>query len=167
MRRLWTPWRMHYVSNIEGFRSEGCIFCDKPKEGDDAAAYILHRGDNCFAMLNAFPYNTGHLMISPYRHLGNLEDLTTAEYCEMMQLAILAVRAIQAELHSQGMNLGINQGKAAGAGIADHLHMHLVPRWEGDTNFMPVVGDVKVMPETLPDTYARLKKAMDELIVAG
>jgi ATP adenylyltransferase len=151
---------MRYVSGIEDFRKEGCIFCDKPKEGDDAPAYIVHRGESCFAMLNAFPYNTGHLMIAPYRHVGNLEELTPEEYCEMMTTAVLATRAIKEEMHSQGMNLGINLGKAAGAGIADHLHMHLVPRWDGDTNFMPVVADTKVMPETLDQTYARIEAAI-------
>lgn len=155
---------MRYVSQIEDFRREGCIFCDKPKGGNDAAAYIVHRGKNCFAMLNTFPYNTGHLMISPYRHVGELEELTPEEYTEMMAVAVLATRAIRGEMHSQGLNLGINLGKAAGAGIADHLHMHLVPRWEGDTNFMPVIADVKVMPEALPDTYARLKSAIDALL---
>lgn len=160
MKRLWSPWRMRYVENIEDYRSEGCILCGKPASGDDAEALIVHRGRHCYVMLNAFPYNTGHLMVSPYRHVGKLEELLPEEYCEMMELAVLASRAIEAEMHSQGMNLGINVGKAGGAGIAEHLHMHLVPRWEGDTNFMPVIADVKVLPETLPQTHARLQAAI-------
>ncbi len=165
MKRIWAPWRMRYVGNIEDFRRcGGCIFCDKPKSGDDAAEYLVHRGEYVFAMLNAYPYNTGHLMISPYRHVAELEQLTAQESCEMMDMAILATRAIKEEMHCQGINLGINLGKVAGAGIADHLHMHLVPRWDGDTNFMPVVADTKVMPETLDQTFARLKGAMERLI---
>ncbi len=164
MKRLWSPWRMRYVSNVEDYRKEGCIFCDKPASGDDAEALIVHRGRTCFIMLNAFPYNTGHLMISPYRHVGELEELRSEEYCEMMELAVLASRAIQAEVHSQGMNLGMNLGKAGGAGIADHLHMHLVPRWDGDTNFMPVIAEVKVMPETLPQTHSRLSAAIRRVL---
>ncbi len=164
MKRIWAPWRMRYVGNIEDFRKVGgCIFCDKPEEGNDEANLIVYRGEYLFAMLNAFPYNTGHLMISPYRHVADIEQLTTQEYCEMMSMAILATRAIKEEMRCQGLNLGINLGKVAGAGIADHLHMHLVPRWDGDTNFMPVVADTKVMPETLDQTYARLKKAIEAL----
>ncbi len=152
---------MRYVGNIEDFRKKGgCIFCEKPAAGDDGANYIVFRGEYVFAMLNAFPYNTGHLMISPFRHVADIEQLTTNEYCEMMSMAILATRAIKEEFACQGLNIGINLGKIAGAGIADHLHMHLVPRWDGDTNFMPVVADTKVMPETLDQTYARLKRAI-------
>ncbi len=154
---------MRYVESIDDSGQKGCILCDKRASGDDAEALIVHRGETCFVMLNAFPYNTGHLMISPYRHVGKLEELRTEEYCEMMELAVLSSRAIQAEMHSQGMNLGINLGKAGGAGIAEHLHMHLVPRWEGDTNFMPVIADVKVLPETLSQTHARLQAAIQRV----
>lgn len=167
MERLWRPWRLAYVRDIENIRGQGCIFCTKPQGGDDRASLILHRGETAFIMMNLFPYNTGHVMISPYRHLGNLEELSGEESCEIMDLTILAVRAISAEMKPQAFNIGMNLGKTAGAGFHEHLHMHVVPRWDGDTNFMPVVGKTKVMPESVDDNYERLRARIKDMLEEG
>jgi ATP adenylyltransferase len=156
--RLWTPWRMAYIrqgSDEDG--GDGCIFCDLPAAGDDAANHILGRGQRTFVMLNAFPYNPGHLMVAPFRHVGEYGELTAEELAETMAFAGTAVRAITQSSGAHGFNLGMNLGEVAGAGVADHLHLHLVPRWGGDTNFMPIVGQTKVLPELLEETYQRLR----------
>lgn len=164
MERLWRPWRINYVRNIESFRDEGCIFCNKVEEGDDRESLILHRGETSFIIMNLYPYNTGHVMVTPYRHVGDLELLDAAELKELMDLTTLSIRAIKKEMDPQGFNLGINLGKAAGAGFDEHVHMHIVPRWQGDTNFMPVVGESKVMPENIADTYDRLAKSLQAVL---
>ena len=156
MERLWAPWRLQYVAKE---KAEGCIFCDKPLAGDDRAAYIVHRGALAYVLLNAFPYNNGHIMVAPYAHIANLEELPPDTIHEMMDLAQLATRALKSDFNPDGLNLGFNLGAAAGAGIKDHLHLHLVPRWLGDTNFMPVIGDVRVIPESLEQTYDKLTGA--------
>ena len=154
--RLWTPWRMAYIR--QGTKDDdACVLCELAAQGDDAANHILGRGEHAFAMLNAFPYNPGHLMAAPYRHVGDYEELTAAELAEMMAFAGRAIRAMREDSGAHGFNLGMNLGQVAGAGIADHLHLHLVPRWGGDTNFMPVVGRTKVLPELLGETYRRLR----------
>jgi ATP adenylyltransferase len=135
----------------------GCIFCDLPAEGDDVRTMILARGELAFVIVNSFPYNPGHLMVAPYRHVGDFTELTAEELAEIMALAGDAIRALAAESGPHGYNLGMNLGQVAGAGIADHLHLHLVPRWGGDTNFMPVVGQTKVLPELLAETDRRLR----------
>ena len=140
--------------------ARGCIFCDKPAEDRDAENLILHRGRTNFVILNAYPYNNGHLMVVPYRHLHRLSELTPEENGEMLSLAALMTEVLGDVSHPEGFNLGMNLGAVAGAGIADHLHLHVVPRWSGDTNFMPVVGDVKVMPEALDQVYAKLAAAL-------
>jgi ATP adenylyltransferase len=157
--RLWSPWRMEYISRGEGDDTSGCIFCDLPAadEDQDEANHLLTRGQVSFALLNAFPYNPGHLMVVPYRHVGDYEELTAEELAEMTALVGAAIRAMREESGPHGFNLGMNLGQVAGAGIADHLHLHLVPRWGGDTNFMPVVGQTKVLPELLNETYTRLR----------
>jgi ATP adenylyltransferase len=155
---------MEYVRNVEDMREEGCIFCSKPSLNDDRAHLILHRGETSFIILNLFPYNTGHVMVSPYRHVGQLEDLEEPELYELMGLTVLAVKVIKEELKPQAFNLGMNLGKAGGAGFDEHLHMHIVPRWQGDTNFMPVVAQAKVMPESLDDTYERLHESITNLL---
>jgi len=167
MERLWRPWRINYVNNIESLRDEGCIFCTKPAQDDDRKSLILYRGDSAFIIMNLYPYNTGHVMIAPYRHVGELELLDGAEMKELMELTSLAVKASKAEMKPQGFNVGMNLGQAAGAGFAGHVHVHVVPRWQGDTNFMPVVGESKVMPESLEDTYDRLLKSLQALINTG
>jgi ATP adenylyltransferase len=151
--RLWTPWRMAYIRTAG---DHGCIFCELPREDDDQRNHILARGGHTFVILNAFPYNPGHLMIAPYRHTGDYLELTADELAETMTFAGTAVRALREGSNAHGFNLGMNLGGVAGAGIADHLHMHLVPRWGGDTNFMPVVGQTKVLPELLSETWERL-----------
>ena len=164
MERLWRPWRINYVRNIESFRDEECIFCSKAELSDDKESLILYRGDTAFIIMNLYPYNTGHVMVTPYRHVGELELLEEAEMKELMDLTALAIKAIKREMNPQGFNLGINLGKAAGAGFDEHVHMHIVPRWQGDTNFMPVVGESKVMPENIADTYDRLLKSLDAVL---
>jgi len=156
--RLWSPWRMAYVRG-GGNGGDGCIFCDLPAEGTDRdeANYLLARGELTFVLLNAFPYNPGHLMVAPYRHVGRYGELTAGELAEMMAFAGTAIGALEEGSGAHGFNLGMNLGQAAGAGIADHLHLHLVPRWGGDTNFMPIVGQTKVLPELLAETYRRLR----------
>jgi ATP adenylyltransferase len=160
MERLWAPWRLQYVA---AEKSGGCIFCDMPEAGDDRASYIVHRGALAYVMLNAFPYNNGHIMVAPYAHLADLEELPPETGHEMMDLAQLSTRALKSSFGPDGLNLGFNLGSAAGAGIKDHLHLHLVPRWFGDTNFMPVIGDVRVIPESLAQTYDKLFEAFKRL----
>ncbi len=135
----------------------GCIFCAHLEAGDDEAAHILWRGEHTFALLNAFPYNTGHLMIAPVRHVGDLSDLTPQERTELLETASAATSIIREAMGAEGFNVGMNLGAAGGAGIPGHLHLHVVPRWGGDTNFMPVVGDTKVLPELLTQTDAKLR----------
>jgi ATP adenylyltransferase len=136
---------------------EGCILCDKPKENNDALNYILYRGDKNFVIMNSYPYNPGHLMIAPYRHIANLEELTDEELHEHFNVVSRSIKLLKQVFKPDGFNLGINMGKVAGAGIDDHIHTHIVPRWQGDTNFMPVLSDVKVVPEALTETYEKLK----------
>jgi ATP adenylyltransferase len=154
MDRLWAPWRMEYIANAD--KTEGCIFCDKPRENCDEKNHILLRGEKSFVMLNAFPYGNGHLMVSPYKHTANLDDLDDEDLLELMQLTRRAVNLLKAAFHPDGFNIGVNMGRVAGAGIADHIHIHIVPRWNGDVNFMPVLGDVRVIPQSLESVYRQL-----------
>jgi len=156
--RLWAPWRLEY---IKGPKPEGCILCEKPAEGDDASVYIVHRGERCFVILNAFPYNNGHVMIAPYKHMGALEDLADETVLEMMQLTRRSIQAITAVYGPEGFNIGINQGKVAGAGVENHIHQHVVPRWGADTNFMPVIGSTRVLPQSLADSYRALREQFE------
>ncbi|MPZ72833.1 MAG: HIT domain-containing protein [Nitriliruptorales bacterium] len=149
---------MSYIRG-EGKDLGGCPFCVLPRRGDDAAALILHRGRSVYAILNAYPYNPGHLMVVPYRHVAGLEELTEQEVREMAGLVQRSVRALRSASGPHAFNIGMNIGTLAGAGIAEHLHQHVVPRWSGDTNFMPVVGQTRVLPELLEETYARLAPA--------
>ena len=157
LQRLWTPWRMSYLRGDAGDTDTGCPFCALPARDDDETTWIVHRGAAAYVILNAFPYNPGHLMTVPYRHVSSFEDLTTEELHELAELAQRAVRALQACSGPPAFNIGWNVGGAAGAGIADHLHQHVVPRWVGDTNFMPVIGQTRVLPELLVETYERLR----------
>ena len=160
MKRLWAPWRLQYVTKE---KPQGCIFCDKPQAGDDRANHIVHRGQHAYVMLNTYPYNNGHVMIAPFAHVACLEDLPPATAHEMMDLSQQCIRAFKLSFYPEGFNLGFNLGTAAGAGIKDHLHLHLVPRWSGDTNFMPVVADVRVIPQSLDATYDQLAKALAQV----
>jgi ATP adenylyltransferase len=157
MQHLWAPWRMIYIG--QDTHDEGCIFDTKPARdpAEDAEQLIVYRGQLCFVMMNLYPYNTGHLLIAPYAHLASLELLPTETTAELMLLAQRCQAAIRAALNPDGFNLGINEGGIAGAGFPGHMHLHVVPRWSGDTNFMPVIGDVKVMPEFLQQTYAKIR----------
>jgi ATP adenylyltransferase len=154
MEQMWAPWRIKY---IQMERPEGCILCEKPKENKDSQNYILFRGDKNFVILNSYPYNPGHLMVVPYRHVANLEELTKDERQEHFELVSRSIKVLRQVFEPGGFNIGVNMGKAAGAGIDDHFHTHIVPRWQSDTNFMPVLADVKVLPEALADTYKKLK----------
>ncbi len=156
--RLWATWRMPYITKVEAVK--GCIFCDKPKEDKDRENLILHRGESCFTIMNLYPYNNGHIMIIPYRHVSDITLLSSAETGEMMDLLKFFVSVIKKVMNPEAFNSGINMGRPAGAGIADHLHMHLVPRWTGDTNFMPVLGDTRVISEHISDTYDKLLEAV-------
>ena len=154
MKQIWAPWRIEY---IQMQKPEGCILCDKPKQKDDAANYILYRGERNFIIMNSYPYNPGHLMIAPYRHVANLEELTDEERREHFEMVSRSVKILREVFNPAGFNIGMNLGKIAGAGIDDHIHTHIVPRWQGDTNFMPVIADVRVIPEALAETYENLK----------
>jgi ATP adenylyltransferase len=162
MDHLWTPWRMTYLT--EGSAGDGeCVFCDKLKSTDDAANHILYRGQHCFVTLNLFPYNNGHLMVVPNRHISALEELDEAEVSELMHITQLTLHVLKAAFNPQGFNIGINQGQVAGAGIAAHLHQHVVPRWGGDTNFTSVISETRVIPEWIDQTYTRLHAVWADL----
>lgn len=157
---LWAPWRIEY---IRGPKAGGCVFCRALAEGDDRENLVVHRGEAVFVLLNRFPYTSGHLMVLPNRHVASPEDLTAAEASELWSTLVRCKQALDAFMAPQGYNVGLNLGKAAGAGMADHLHLHVVPRWAGDTNFMPVVGDVHVVSQHLLEVYdglfGRLKES--------
>jgi len=161
LQHLWAPWRMGYVTTATE-QPKGCIFCDKPAAADDEANQILHRGDLAFVMLNAFPYNSGHLLIAPYRHLSNPLHLTPQESSELLYSIRVAITALNGALRPEGYNIGANIGKVSGAGYADHLHVHVVPRWSGDTNFMAVTAETRIVPESLEASFRRLKRALEE-----
>ena len=157
--RLWAPWRMRYVAG--GDRQEGCIFCNRLAEKDDVQSLVLHRGESAFVIMNRYPYNTGHVMIVPNTHVSSPEDADSEVMSEMAALRGPVLRAIRRTLSPEGFNLGLNVGTIAGAGIADHLHEHVVPRWLGDANFMPILASTTVMPELIPVTYAKLRAELD------
>ncbi|WP_440060149.1 HIT family protein [Thermogladius sp. 4427co] len=156
MRILWSPWRYQYVKSAIGGSNE-CLFC-KIKDQNDEDAYIVYRGEFNFVVLNAFPYNSGHLMIAPYRHVDSLEKLDDRELLEMVHLINDSIRALRKALNPDGFNIGVNIGRSAGAGVPGHVHVHVVPRWTGDSNFMPVIADTKVLPVALSEVYKLLKE---------
>ncbi|MEN3343295.1 MAG: adenylyltransferase [Actinomycetota bacterium] len=160
MERLWAPWRLEYVQSADA--QDGCIFC-RAAEGDDVEHLVVHRGERAFVLLNKFPYTSGHLLVAPYRHGVNFPELDEAEALEVHGLGAQGLAALGAVYRPEGFNLGWNLGRIAGAGILDHGHLHVVPRWGGDTNFMPVLGDVKVIPEHLLATRERLAASWTEL----
>jgi len=161
MNTLWAPWRMEYIlSEKEG----GCIFCEKAQQDKDRENLILHRGNHHFIIMNAYPYNNGHMMVVPYRHTSSLSGWNDSEMCELFELADLAVELLKTTMNPNGFNVGINMGECAGAGIADHIHLHVVPRWSGDTNFMPVLGETRVIPEHITSTYDKLRAALAEIL---
>jgi ATP adenylyltransferase len=157
VERLWAPWRLEYVQNAD--KQDGCVFCIAAASDDDEGQLVVHRGERAFVLLNKFPYASGHLLVAPYRHGLNFGDLDDAEILEVHRLGAQGLEALAATYGPEGYNLGWNIGRIAGAGIPDHGHLHVVPRWGGDTNFMPVLADVKVIPEHLAATRARLAAA--------
>jgi ATP adenylyltransferase len=159
MDRIFTPWRYAYVSQAEKY--DGCVFCNAPELNDDRRAFILHRGEHCYIILNTFPYTSGHVMVVPYAHLDTLAQLPAAAAQEMMALTQRMDSALRSVYRPEGVNLGMNIGKAAGAGVAGHIHMHVLPRWTADSNFMTTVGETRVLPEELATTWERLKSALE------
>ncbi len=158
-QRIWAPWRLPYVKDASKDSEAECIFCIKPAEDDDEANLIVHRGERCFVILNLFPYTNGHLMIAPYDHLPTLRELEADTVAEMMALTQRAMVVLDEKYDPQGYNVGVNQGRVAGAGYEGHIHLHVVPRWAGDTNYMPVLADTRVMPQSLEQSYEALKGA--------
>lgn len=153
MEVLWAPWRMEYILSR---KEDGCLFCRCASATDLKGSLVLYRSEHCFVMMNRYPYNNGHLMVAPYRHTGLLEALGPEEVADLMAVLKRSVKALKEAFSPHGFNLGANLGKVAGAGVEDHLHFHIVPRWEGDTNYMPVISSTRVIPEHLERTYERL-----------
>ena len=160
MDHLWSPWRLEYVTGKSS--SPGCVFCEA-LAGNSQADLIVFQGDTCFVILNLYPYNNGHLMVVPNRHIAKLAEATTPELNELIELTRRAEISLTQAYSPHGLNIGINLGKPAGAGVLDHVHLHVVPRWNGDTNFMTVVGTTRVLPEELPESAARLRPIFAEL----
>jgi ATP adenylyltransferase len=157
MKHLWSPWRMEYFEKRDAH--DGCIFCEAQSQVDSAENLIVHRWSRAYVILNRYPYTSGHLMVAPFAHVATLEGLDAATRGEMMELASRAIAALRVSYAPQAFNLGANIGEAAGAGVKEHVHLHVVPRWSGDTNFMSTLAQTRVLPETLTDTYARLRAA--------
>ncbi|GAB7141277.1 HIT domain-containing protein [Deferribacterales bacterium RsTz2092] len=162
MENMWSPWRGIYVTSPKG---DKCVFCEKARNpNDDEANYVVHRGHVAFVVMNIYPYNNGHVMLMPYRHIPDILEFTGEEMAEMDALLRLSIQAIRSALSPEGFNIGYNIGTAAGAGIAGHIHQHIVPRWNGDTNFMPVLAEHKVISEHLDMTYKRIKDSFRRLV---
>ncbi|MBI3914340.1 MAG: HIT domain-containing protein [Chloroflexi bacterium] len=164
MKRLWTPWRMAYLKAPKGSETRECIFCEKlrAEREKDRANLVLERGARAFIVINLYPYTNGHLMVAPFEHSGDLESLDADTQQEMMRLIGKSIRALRRVMNPQGFNVGANLGRAAGAGVEDHVHFHIVPRWNGDTNFMPVLAETRMISELLPDTYDKLLQALKQ-----
>lgn len=161
MRQLWAPWRFEYIDRIED--EKGCLFCTAPGEEDEKKALVLFKGSLSMVMLNKYPYNSGHLLVAPARHVARLEELTPEESIDIFRLLRHSTATLQKNLKPQGFNVGMNLGRVAGAGIDAHLHAHVLPRWSGDTNFMPVLTDVKVVSQHLEETYDRLRPLFERI----
>jgi ATP adenylyltransferase len=161
MEYLWSPWRKKYIEDNN--KAPGCIFCDEAKQQDGPDNLIVMRGSTAYVMLNRFPYTSGHLMVVPFAHLSSFELLDPATRAELMELVASAISVLGTVYHPDGLNIGANIGSAAGAGVADHVHIHIVPRWAGDTNFMSTLGETRVLPEELEETYRRLHAAWPAL----
>jgi ATP adenylyltransferase len=160
MKHLWSPWRLEYLT---GPKSDGCIFCDAASGDNDRENLVLFRSEKAFLIVNRYPYNNGHLMVVPYTHTPTLEALDPPTLTDMMFTLNRALAALRMAMDPDGFNIGINMGRVAGAGIESHVHIHVVPRWLGDTNFMPVIGDMRVVPQTWLQTYDQLRAALDRL----
>lgn len=160
---LWAPWRIQYIKNAIGKKDDGCILCHYPAQNDDEKSLILYRGQYSFVIMNRYPYNAGHIMVSPLRHCNALDGLNDAERDELFQIVSRCTTILREVFHCEGFNVGMNLGRIAGAGVDQHIHMHIVPRWNGDNNFMPVLADTRVINEAIEDTYKTLKPRFDEL----
>ena len=156
IKQLWAPWRMEYLGDVRANEVKGCVFCELPKQSEDRNNLIVHRGKTQFVILNRFPYNSGHVMVVPNQHTNDLGKLSSDEMQEMMQLIRRSTEALKHAYKAEGFNIGMNLGTAGGAGIRDHLHMHIVPRWVGDTNFMPIIAEAKAMPQHLLTSYDQI-----------
>ena len=161
MNHLWSPWRMEYIENNN--KEEGCVFCKAQAMEDGPENLIAHRGKLAYVILNRFPYTSGHLMVIPFQHVSSLEELDPSTRAEMMELTSRCTTVLKDIYRPQGFNVGVNMGEAAGAGVLGHVHIHIVPRWRGDTNFMSSVGGVRVLPEALEVTYQRIKNGFQTL----
>lgn len=159
MDKLWAPWRVEYIRNP----GTGCFFCEGLRSKDEKKVLIIERQDKAFTIMNRFPYNNGHLMIAPIRHVGQIEQLDDGEVLSINHLIRRVIKALDYAMKPQGYNIGVNQGRVAGAGVVDHVHFHLVPRWQGDTNFMPVVSETKVISEALLKTYEKIREGLTRL----
>lgn len=159
MENLWAPWRLAYIKSADRINEDGCVFCDLPsdKKENDRKNLIVYRSKESFVILNKYPYNGGHLLVVPYKHTNSLDDLSSSEMLELMQMLQESLKALQAAFGPHGYNIGMNLGRPAGAGIEGHLHFHVVPRWNGDTNFMPVVGHTKVISSGCDETWKKLR----------
>lgn len=167
MDKLWSPWRSQYIQSFKDepeTTSGESLFTRIIKQDEDKKNYVLHRGKHCFIIMNLYPYNSGHLMIVPYKEAKNLTELDEAERLELMEFTDLGCRALEDALKPHGFNIGANLGRVAGAGIENHLHFHIVPRWNGDTNFMPVLSEIKVISEAMDETYEKLKNSLEKLV---
>jgi ATP adenylyltransferase len=163
MKRLFSPWRMKYIQNTIGNVEGGCIFCEVLKRTDGLSNLVIARGDNAFALLNLFPYTSGHMMVAPFDHKANLDELTSEARAEMMELVSHSIGVLKKVYQPEAFNVGANIGVEAGAGVPGHVHLHIVPRWAGDTNFMSTIGEVRVLPETIDETYNRIHKGWHEI----
>jgi len=159
LEKIWAPWRFEYIRNP----GSGCFLCAGWRSPDLQECLILEKGPNAFSIMNRYPYNNGHIMVAPARHVGRLEQLDDPEILEINRLLVRAIRALNLTLKPQGFNMGVNQGQIAGAGVADHIHFHLVPRWQGDTNFMPVLGNIKVISDALQKTYEQIRNGLEKI----
>lgn len=164
MDKLWSPWRSKYIESFKpgNENDKECLFCRVAKENKDKENYLVHRGKNGYIIMNLYPYNSGHLMVAPYKHVGKLSELNDEETLDCMNLVNLGCKLLDETIFPHGYNIGINVGRSAGAGIEAHVHFHMVPRWNGDTNFMPVLNDVKVISEMMDETYEKLRSALEQ-----
>lgn len=161
MEIKWTPWRGQYIKSSSSEEDDGCVLCVAHQANRDAEKLVLYRGEHAYVLMNLYPYNPGHLMVAPYEHTADFANLEPAVATEIMALGQRCTAVLQAEMQPHGFNLGMNLGRVSGAGVDQHLHLHIVPRWNGDTNFMPLIGGVKLIPEAIDDTYAALKPRFD------
>jgi ATP adenylyltransferase len=165
MKVIWAPWRMAYIKHAR--KPARCIFCSKARERRDAANLLLHRGRHGFVMMNLFPYNSGHLLVAPYAHVNSPESLSADAALDLIRLTNLSLRALRAAIRPEGFNVGMNLGRVSGAGLDAHVHLHIVPRWNGDTNFMPLFSETRVIPEHLRETYRKLRARFRQMTAQG